>query len=277
MSVLLLVLLLLLIAINGFFVAAEFALVRLARGTARAARRGGRIAAPTRRSSSSTRSTSPRRLPGRDHARLDRHRLPRRAGDREAARADLRRACSRRRSRSAISLAIAFIIVTFAPHHRRRAGAEDARDRQRRARRPPGRAAAAAGSGSRPRPFTIALTRRLQRASSGSSASTPSDLEEQHTAEDLRADHRQLGQPAATLDPGEAGMLGGVFHLHEQEAREVMTPIPAVVTVDADETVEDGAAALRHLRPHPPGRDRGRQPRPGHAASSTTTASPGST
>ena len=37
-------------------------------------------------------------------------------------------------------------------------------------------------------------------------------------------------------------MLGGVFHLHEQEAREVMTPIPAVVTVDASETVE---AALR--------------------------------
>jgi CBS domain containing-hemolysin-like protein len=34
-------------------------------------------------------------------------------------------------------------------------------------------------------------------------------------------------------------MLGGVFHLHEQEAREVMTPIPAVVTVNADENVED--------------------------------------
>jgi CBS domain containing-hemolysin-like protein len=44
------------------------------------------------------------------------------------------------------------------------------------------------------------------------------------------------------LDPDEAGHLAGVFHLHEQEAREVMTPIPAVVTVDADETVE---AALR--------------------------------
>ncbi len=41
------------------------------------------------------------------------------------------------------------------------------------------------------------------------------------------------------LDPGEAGMLGGVFHLHEQEAREVMTPIPAVVTVNADDSVED--------------------------------------
>jgi CBS domain containing-hemolysin-like protein len=37
-------------------------------------------------------------------------------------------------------------------------------------------------------------------------------------------------------------MLTGVFHLHEQEARNVMTPIPAVVTVDVAETVE---AALR--------------------------------
>jgi magnesium and cobalt exporter, CNNM family len=41
-----------------------------------------------------------------------------------------------------------------------------------------------------------------------------------------------------TLDPGEAGMLSGVFHLHEQEARQVMTPIPAVITVDTSEDVE---------------------------------------
>ncbi len=40
------------------------------------------------------------------------------------------------------------------------------------------------------------------------------------------------------LDVGEASMLTGVFHLHEQEARQVMTPIPAVVTVDVAETVE---------------------------------------
>ena len=33
-------------------------------------------------------------------------------------------------------------------------------------------------------------------------------------------------------------MLSGVFHLHEQEARQVMTPIPAVVTVDTGEDVE---------------------------------------
>jgi magnesium and cobalt exporter, CNNM family len=40
------------------------------------------------------------------------------------------------------------------------------------------------------------------------------------------------------LDPGEAGMLTGVFHLHEQQARQVMTPAPAVVTVDVSEDVE---------------------------------------
>src|ERR1700729_1506494 len=39
-----------------------------------------------------------------------------------------------------------------------------------------------------------------------------------------------------SLDIGEANMLTGVFHLHEQEARQVMTPIPAVVTVDLSET-----------------------------------------
>ena len=44
------------------------------------------------------------------------------------------------------------------------------------------------------------------------------------------------------IDPGEAGMLTGVFHLHEQEARQVMTPIPAVITVDVSEDVQ---AALR--------------------------------
>ncbi len=33
-------------------------------------------------------------------------------------------------------------------------------------------------------------------------------------------------------------MLTGVFHLHEQEARQVMTPIPAVVTLDSSADVE---------------------------------------
>ena len=46
-------------------------------------------------------------------------------------------------------------------------------------------------------------------------------------------------QTGGKLDPGEAGMLQGVFHLHEQQARQVMTPIPAVVTVDVSETAEE--------------------------------------
>ncbi len=44
-------------------------------------------------------------------------------------------------------------------------------------------------------------------------------------------------QTVGQIDAGEAEMLTGVFHLHEQEARQVMTPIPAVVTVDLAETV----------------------------------------
>jgi CBS domain containing-hemolysin-like protein len=61
--------------------------------------------------------------------------------------------------------------------------------------------------------------------------------EEETTSEDLKfliARSQHGGQ----LDPGEAHMLEGVFHLHEQEARNVMTPIPAVVTVDVADTVE---------------------------------------
>jgi CBS domain containing-hemolysin-like protein len=65
----------------------------------------------------------------------------------------------------------------------------------------------------------------------------PKALEEEHTSEDVKAIIDQ-SQSGGQIDPGEAGMLSGVFHLHEQEAREVMTPIPAVVTVDASDSVE---------------------------------------
>jgi len=51
------------------------------------------------------------------------------------------------------------------------------------------------------------------------------------------------GRTGGNLDPGEAEMLHGVFHLHEQEARQVMTPIPAVVTANVTETVGEG---MRH-------------------------------
>jgi CBS domain containing-hemolysin-like protein len=67
------------------------------------------------------------------------------------------------------------------------------------------------------------------------------EMEEGATPDELRviiSQAREGGQ----LDPGEAGMLVGVFHLHEQEARQVMTPIPAVVTVDVS---DDAETALR--------------------------------
>ncbi len=66
----------------------------------------------------------------------------------------------------------------------------------------------------------------------------PTDLGEKHTSADLK-EIIQTSARGGSLDPGEAVMLGGVFHLHEQEAREVMTPIPAVVTVNSDENVEE--------------------------------------
>ncbi len=69
----------------------------------------------------------------------------------------------------------------------------------------------------------------------------PNAEPDQGTAEDIK---RLIAQSSTggQLDVGEASMLTGVFHLHEQEARQVMTPIPAVVTVDDSETVE---AAVR--------------------------------
>jgi CBS domain containing-hemolysin-like protein len=86
-------------------------------------------------------------------------------------------------------------------------------------------------------PFTVALT-WMSNGVVRLFGVRPAELESQPTTEDLKV----LISQSATggeLDPGEAGMLGGVFHLHEQEAREVMTPIPAVVTVDYSATVSD--------------------------------------
>src|SRR3954454_2856106 len=83
-------------------------------------------------------------------------------------------------------------------------------------------------------PFSAVLTavanwilRRL-----GIDPETLSD--EDTTPEELKLLISQA-RAGGVLDPGEAGMLSGVFHLHEQEARQVMTPIPAVVTIDITE------------------------------------------
>ena len=66
----------------------------------------------------------------------------------------------------------------------------------------------------------------------------PKEVQNQDaTPQELRA-MIQAARVGGSLDPGEATMLSGVFNLHEQQARQVMTPIPAVVTVDVSETVE---------------------------------------
>ena len=85
------------------------------------------------------------------------------------------------------------------------------------------------------RPFIVALNatstwivRRL--------GTDPDAVPEGGTPDELKRIIAQ-SQTGGQIDPGEADMLTGVFHLHEQEARQVMTPIPAVVTVDVSESV----------------------------------------
>jgi CBS domain containing-hemolysin-like protein len=87
-------------------------------------------------------------------------------------------------------------------------------------------------------PFTVALTWMSNRVARLFGVRPEQLDEEQPSSEDLQV---LISQSATRgkLDPGEATMLGGVFHLHEQEAREIMTPIPAVVTVDFSSNVAD--------------------------------------
>jgi CBS domain containing-hemolysin-like protein len=86
-------------------------------------------------------------------------------------------------------------------------------------------------------PFIVLLNNASNALLRMAGVRTSGDLEDAETPEELKVLIQQslLG---GKLDPGEAGMLSGVFHLHEQQARQVMTPAPAVVTVDVSETVE---------------------------------------
>jgi CBS domain containing-hemolysin-like protein len=92
--------------------------------------------------------------------------------------------------------------------------------------------------------FSVALSPLIWALNSASNAilrvigvDPRAEFEEVSSAEDLKLIIARSSR-GGKLDPGEAGMLSGVFHLHEQEARQVMTPIPAVVTVDTSEDVE---------------------------------------
>jgi CBS domain containing-hemolysin-like protein len=233
MSVLLLGVLLLLVAINGFFVAAEFALVRSRRGKIEQLAREGESGAEAvvEQLDKIDESLSACQV-GITMASIGIGFLgePSLAKLIEPVFGSLSHGAA-----VAISVAISFAIVTalhisVGEQVPKMLAITRAERTARRVSRPLNwfRVGTA--------PVTMALS-ALSNAIVRLFGVNPSDLEERHTAEDLKQiiDRSRLG---GTLDPGEAGMLGGVFHLHEQEAREVMTPIPAVVTIDASEAVE---------------------------------------
>jgi CBS domain containing-hemolysin-like protein len=233
MSILLLVLLLLLIAVNGFFVAAEFALVRSRRGKVEQLAEEGESGAEevVEQLDKIDESLSACQI-GVTMASIGIGFLG------EPSLASLLEPVFGGFSHGVavgLSVAIAFAIVTavhisIGEQVPKMLAISHAERTARRVARPLNWFSVATA------PVIVALS-AISNAIVRLFGVDPSDLEERHTAEDLKQiiDSSRIG---GTLDPGEAGMLGGVFHLHEQEAREVMTPIPAVVTVDASETVE---------------------------------------
>jgi len=87
------------------------------------------------------------------------------------------------------------------------------------------------------RPFVVALNGAVNAVLRLMRIDPEAGLDEGGTPEDFKLLIAQA-QTGGKLDPGEATMLAGVFHLHEQQARQVMTPIPAVVMVDVSDDVE---------------------------------------
>src|SRR5919112_2107616 len=86
-------------------------------------------------------------------------------------------------------------------------------------------------------PFIVLLNGASNAALRLMGVRTAGDLDDAETPEELKVLIQQ-SLSGGKLDPGEATMLTGVFHLHEQQARQVMTPAPAIVTVDVGEDVE---------------------------------------
>src|SRR3954462_11698969 len=237
MSVLLLVLLMLLIAINGFFVAAEFALVRSRRGKLQQAAVEGEAGAEAvvEQLDRIDESLSACQI-GITAASIGIGFLgePSLAKLLEPVFGGLSHGAA---AAPPLAIACAFVTaihISIGEQVPKMLAIANAEKTARRVSRPLGWFAVATTPGTKALSWVSNGVVRLFGVD-------PKDLEEHHTSEDLKQiiDSSRMG---GTLDPGEAGMLGGVFHLHEQEAREVMTPIPAVVTVDASESVE---AALR--------------------------------
>ena len=234
MSALLLVAVFVLVLLNGFFVAAEFALVRSRRGTleveAHEGKRGARMAVEIMDDLS--RYLSSCQL-GITLTSLGIGFLGEPAVA-EPRRAAVRRPAARRHARAVAG-------DRLPPHHRaahhdRRAGPEDLRDPALRADRRASSRARSTSSRRRSSPF-IAILNATSNGILRMVGIRTDNFDEGETPEEIRMLIHQ-SMTGGKLDPGEAGMLTGVFHLHEQQARQVMTPAPAVVTVDVSEDVE---------------------------------------
>jgi CBS domain containing-hemolysin-like protein len=87
------------------------------------------------------------------------------------------------------------------------------------------------------RPFVVVLNGASNWILRRIGIKTAGEFEEGGSPEELKQIIAQ-SLVGGHIDPGEATMLTGVFHLHEQQARQVMTPAPALVTVDVSEDVE---------------------------------------
>jgi CBS domain containing-hemolysin-like protein len=235
MSALLLVLLLLLVAINGFFVAAEFALVRSRRGKIeQLAEEGNRNASRVLAQLREVDEYLSAAQVGITMASIGIGFLG------EPAVAKLIEPVFGSLSHGAavgISVAIAFTLVTalhisVGEQVPKLLAITRAERTALRVSRPLSwfRVATA--------PFTLGLT-AVTNAILRLFGIRGDSIEQRHTTDDLKMiiTREAVG---GDLDPGEAGHLAGVFHLHEQEAREVMTPIPAVITIDAAASAQEG-------------------------------------
>ena len=99
-------------------------------------------------------------------------------------------------------------------------------------------------------PFTIALN-AISNGIVRLFGVDPHDLGEKHTSADLK-EIIQTSAKGGTLDPGEAVMLGGVFHLHEQRGARGDDPDPRGGHRERRRDGRGGAAPLR-LAPATPG------------------------
>ncbi len=93
-------------------------------------------------------------------------------------------------------------------------------------------------------PFTVLLNRSAQAVLRLAGAEgTPSAEDSVHSPEELRLLVEQ-SQEGGALEQHDAALLGGVFQFSEKNAREVMTPRTGIVALPSDATLEETLAVV---------------------------------